>query len=216
MTRTPALIFCIAIAALALTGAAARALEEQRGEEAAIKACDQRLCSILVHKNAKGEDLKCTLTKTWAKSKIKEADTHKLSWGYGDARCSVDINLSRAVLVEVMTGERTKLYVPKHTANCVVEQDGKLEKVTAELAPKIYFKDGKVEKIWVNLKSVEGPASIRFTLQTAAQLADTLGLFHRHMVRSMNKYIERHCPATQATAASVPPPKAGKTPQSTK
>ena len=36
-----------------------------------------------------------------------------------------------------MTGERTKLYVPKHTANCVVEQDGKLEKVTAELAPKI-------------------------------------------------------------------------------
>ena len=61
--------------------AAARALEEQRGEEAAIKACDQRLCSILVHKNAKGEDPKCTLTKTWAKSKIKEADTHKLSWG---------------------------------------------------------------------------------------------------------------------------------------
>ena len=59
----------------------------------------------------------------------------------------------------------------------MVEQDGKLQKVTATLSPKIYFKDGKAEKIWVNLTNVEGPAGIKATLQTAAQLADTLGLF---------------------------------------
>lgn len=189
---------------------AATALDEGRGEEAAIKACDKRLCSILLQKNPKGDDLKCSLTKTWARSKIKEADSHKLSWGFGDARCTVELNLGRATLVAVMTGERTTFHAPRHTANCVVEQDGKLEKVTAVLAPKIEFKDGKADKIWVRLKSVDGPASITLTVQTAAQLADTFGLFHRQMIRSVNRYIERHCPKTLAVATSAPKSKDGK------
>jgi hypothetical protein len=198
----------LALASLAL-GASAGALEEQRGEEAAIKACDQRLCAMLIGKNPKGDDLKCALTKTWTKSKIKEADSQKLSWGYGDARCSVDLDIDRASVIAAMTSDRYKFNVPPHTANCIVENGGKLEKVTAVVAPKIHFKDGKPDKVWVNLQSVEGPASIRFTVQTAAQLADTFGLFHRQMIKSMNKYITRHCPASQSVAAKEQPPKAG-------
>lgn len=196
------------VLASVVLGATAGALEEQRGEEAAIKACDQRLCAILVGKNAKGDDLKCALTKTWTKSKIKEADSQKLSWRYGDARCTVNLDIDRASLIAAMTSDRYKFNVPPHTANCVVESDGKLEKVTAVLAPKVHFKDGKPDKVWVNLKSVEGPASIRFTVQTATQLADTFGLFHRQMIKSMNKYITRHCPASQSVAAKEQPPKA--------
>jgi hypothetical protein len=62
----------------------------------------------------------------------------------------------------------------------------------------------------VRLKSVDGPASITLTAQTAAQLADTFGLFHRQMIRSVNRYIERHCPTTQAVATSGPKSKDGK------
>jgi len=209
MTHRPARIrfpaLCLALLAGAFLGVtAATALEELRGEEAAIKACDQRLCSILLHKNPRGDDLKCALTKTWAKSQIKEAESSKLSWGFGDARCSVDVNLSRERLVAVMTGEQSTFRVPRHTANCLVEQGGKLEKVKAVLAPKIVFKNGRADKIWVNLKSVDGPASITLTVQTAAQLADTFGLFHRQMIKSINRYIERHCPTTQSVAASPP------------
>ena len=177
-----------------LLAAPAHALEELRGEEAAIKACDKRLCAILMQKNARGEDLRCTLTKTWARSAIKEAESHKLSWGYGDARCTAEINLNRAQLVDVLTGEKPKLRVPPHTVNCVVEQEGKLEKVTATVAPKIQFKDGKAEKVWINLKEVNGPAGIKATIVTAAELADKLGLFHRRMIKSINRYIERRCP----------------------
>ena len=185
----------------------ANALEEQRGEEAAIKAFDLRLCTILTKKDPKGEDLRCNLTKTWARSTIKEADSHKLSWSFGDAQCTVSVNLSRARLIEVLTGDGRKFFVPPHTANCIVEQDGKREKVTATVSPKLYFKDGKVEKVWVNLTSVDGPANITATLQTAAYLADSLGLFHRRMIKSINKYIERHCAQTypQLVSASAPP-----------
>jgi hypothetical protein len=84
----------------------------------------------------------------------------------------------------------------------VVEQDGKLEKVTATLAPKIVFKDGKADKVWVNLKDVEGPAGLKATLVTAAELADRLGLFHRQMLRAVNRYIYRHCPKDYPAAGA--------------
>jgi hypothetical protein len=209
MTRfpSPALGFAVlAVAGALLSATTASALEEGRGEEEAIKACDKRLCSILLSKNPKGEDLKCTLTKTWARSKIKQADSPQLSWGFGDARCSVDINLSREVLIAAMTAERMT-FRTRHTANCVVEQDGRLEKVTAVLAPKIEFRNGRAEKVWVRLKSVDGPPAITMTVQTAAQLADTFGLFHRQMLKGINRYIERHCPKALSVATSGPAPK---------
>lgn len=192
----------------------AQALDEQREEEAAIKACDKRLCTILMQRNAKGEDLKCNLTKTWSRSTIKEADSRKLSWNFGDAQCTVDINLSRATLVSALTEERRKFRVPPHTVDCVVEQDGKLEKVKATVAPKLEFMDGKADKIWINLKDVEGPAGIKATLYTAAHLADTFGLFHKRMIKSVNRYIERHCPTAfpQLVANSPRPPSASAKP----
>ena len=194
---------------------AAMALDEQPGEEAAIQDCDKRLCAILLEKNPQGPDLKCLLTKTWARSKIKEADSQQLSWGFGDARCTVDINLARETLVTVITGERGTFRAPRHTANCVVEQDGKLEKVKAVVAPKIEFRNGRAEKIRIRLKSVEGPAGITLTVETAAQLADTFGLFHRRMIKNVNRFIERHCPTTQAVAAK-PAPAAAKGKAATK
>jgi hypothetical protein len=202
------------LAAAVLFQPGAQALEAQRGEEAAIKACDKRLCTILMQKNAKGEDLKCNLTKTWARSTIKEADSQKLSWNFGDAQCTVDINLSRPTLVSALTEERRKFRVPPHTVDCVVEQDGKLEKVKATVAPKIEFTDGKADKIWINLKDVEGPVGIKATLHTAAHLADTFGLFHKRMIKSVNRYIERHCPKTfpQLVATSPRFPAAGPKP----
>jgi hypothetical protein len=214
MTKRPRALYpplgCAVLAGVLSGAPAATALEEGRGEEAAIKACDQRLCSILLQKSPNGEDLRCSLTKTWARSKIKEADSAKLSWGFGDARCSVELNLSREKMVAAMTGEQVTIRVAPHTANCVVEQGGKLEKLTAVLAPKIVFRNGRADKIWVNLKKVEGPSSITFTVETAAQLADTFGLFHRQMIKGINRYIERHCPTTQAVAASKPAQKDSK------
>jgi hypothetical protein len=126
----------------------------------------------------------------------QEADSRQVSWGFGDARCSMDINIARAKLIEALTSDRATFHAGRLTANCMVEESGKLEKVTAVVAPKIEFRGGKADKVWVRLKSVDGPASITLTLQTAAQLADTFGVFHRQMIKNINRYIDRHCPKT--------------------
>jgi hypothetical protein len=205
-------LVALGIAALGCVSQAspARALEEGAGEAKAIDACDKRLCTMLQQKNPSGDDLKCALTKTWAKSSLSGDRT--VGWGFGDARCTIQIDISRARIVATVTDKETKFAVPAHTAHCIVEQDGEMKTVKATLAPKIVFKGGKAEKIWINLLHVEGPPAIKATMTTAAQLNDTIGLFHRNMLKAVNGYIYKHCPKnhplTQSatTAHAKPPP----------
>ena len=207
--RCGALALSAAGAAMLLTLGAvpARALDAQDGEAKAIDACEKQLCTMLLQRKPAGSDLKCQLTKTWQRSTIKEAESATVKWGYGDTRCSVDLNITRAAVISAMTSEAFTYEVPKHTANCVVEQDGQVTNVMVKLAPKIIFKNGKAEKVWINLKDVDGPVSIKATIWTAARLADGVGLFHRKMIKSMNKIIESGCAKKYpqiASAAALP------------
>jgi hypothetical protein len=160
---------------------------------------------MLLRKEPKGEDLKCTLSKTWARETIKSAETKATTWGFGDARCTVEAHVSRALIVAAMTQNKMKVHVPAHTAHCVVEENGIPQPLRATLAPKIVFKDGKAEKVWINLMEVEGPVAIRDTLKAVAQLEDKLGIFHHAMIKSINRFIHtscaRHYPHLVASAA---------------
>jgi hypothetical protein len=207
-----ALARCALAGAALLTGALVAspvgALEEQKGEQQALDACDERLCHMLQQKARTGEDLKCRLTKTWARSTIKEADRSELSWGFGDARCSVELNVSRASIAAAVTEGKFKFWVPPHTANCIIEQDGQLKTIKATVAPKILFKDGRAEKIWINLMHIDGPSSITGWLTAGAQLSDSIGIFHRPMIKSVNGYIYKHCPKYYPLTAAKAAPKA--------
>jgi hypothetical protein len=77
--------------------------------------------------------------------------------------------------------------------NCILERDGEIKPVKARLAPKLTFKDGKADKVWINLESIEGPDDVKSTIWTAAQLEDKLGIFHRPMIKSINKFLYRQC-----------------------
>jgi hypothetical protein len=185
-----------ALALLAASSLSVVALEAQSGEKEAILACERRLCTTLQQKTAAGEDLDCELSKTWVRSVIKGAEQPALKWGFGDARCSARIHISRALIAAAMTarGKDFKLWLPAHTATCIVEIDGQPHTVIATLAPKLILKDGKVEKIWVNLTGLEGPSSVKATLWTAAKLADDVGLFQWPMLKSVNRFIATTCP----------------------
>jgi hypothetical protein len=196
---------CFALLTALTYAAPARALDEEAGDAQKLKSCDERVCAMLLTKNPIGEDLKCELSKTWAKSTIKEAERRNLTWGFGDARCTVKLDVSRATVVAAVSSPEFKFFVPPHTVNCVVEQEGKLEKVKATLAPKIVFKDGKAEKVWVNLTNVDGPAGVKATLWTAAQLNDGIGIFHRPLLKAINRFIAKHCPTHYPQLAAKSP-----------
>jgi hypothetical protein len=200
--------FLVGVLLSLLSATPSRALEPVPGEAKALEDCDRRLCTILLKKDVMGDDLKCDLTKTWARSTIKGADSPGLTWGFGDARCLVHLQITRALLITALTAKAYKLWVPPHTAECVVEQSGQMKTIKATLAPKIEFKNGRVEKIWINLQGMEGTSSITGLLSAGATLVDSTGLFHSQMIKEANKYIYAQCPKNYPEVLADSAPKA--------
>lgn len=171
-------------------------LKEPPGEKDALLACERRLCGMVVDKPAGGDDLKCALSKTWPRETVNagaEAATH-MSATFGDARCVVPLSLSRAAVVGAVSQPDYALQFPEHTVTCDVVVSERVEKVHVTLAPKIVFAGGEAKKVWVNVKKVDGPSSIKAMVWTAAGLEDKLGLFHKTMIKEINKFLHKKCP----------------------
>jgi len=179
--------------ALACVAPTASALEKSPGEKQRLKSCERALCKMILLKKPVGKDLKCNLTKTWLKSDIKKGSKRKVSWGFGDAQCTTKVNIPRAVIIAAMTQKKATLILDRQKAVCKVERSGEIKTVYAVLSPKLKTKWGKAKKLWINLKELKGPADIKGTVWTAAGLADSLGLFHRSMLKGINKFAHVKC-----------------------
>lgn len=207
------------------SAAPAFALEELKGEKKAISACELQLCTMLVHKERKGPDLKCDLVKTWGRKTIKDAETSQLNWGFGDARCTVKLNVSRADIVGAIVAQEGKFRLPPQTVDCIVEEKGEAKNVRVVVSPKIEFHGGQAKKIWINLVSTDGPFAVTSLVRFAVQLEDGLGLFHHALLKSVNGFINKSCPKVleaakekekeraKAVAARAKVPKPAKKPE---
>jgi hypothetical protein len=186
------------------------ALEEEPGEMDALKACEKQICTMILDKKPVGDDFKCRLSKTWAQSTIKGGETKTVRWGFGDARCSVSLKLSRADVVDALTKPEHTIELPLHAVKCEIVRENEVKSVSALLAPKLQFKDGKAKKVWINLDKIDGPADIKATVWTAANLEDSLGIFHKGMIKSINKFMHKQCAeryGDKATTAQKKPRK---------
>ncbi len=184
-----------ALAAVVIAAPRAHALEETPSEREQLKACEKKICEIFVGKQPTGADFACTLSKTWNKSKIQEGiEKKRLTWGFGNARCAVDVAVKRSDIVEAMSKPTHSVELAAQTVKCQVEREKETTEVNVTLAPKINFKDGKAEKAWLNVKQIEAPAVIRGAIWTAAQVENNFGLFHGEMIAEINEFIGQKCP----------------------
>jgi hypothetical protein len=196
----------VLVAMLAASGPAA-ALDEPADEMPKLKACEKRLCTMILDRKPIGDDLSCDVQKTWAKKTLEGGEEKGVSWGFGDARCFANITLSRADIVGALTKPKHTIKIPPQQVKCILEREGEVKPLTARLSPKLVFKDGKADKVWINLEEIDGPADVKSTIWTAAKLEDTIGIFHRPLIRSINKFINVQCakrygPGAQAKADS--------------
>lgn len=200
MHETVALRFAAGGALMLLSAVNAVALEEPKGEKVALKACERRLCDLVVGQSHEpGGDFTCALSKTWAKTELKQGSSvGRLSWGFGDARCSVDLSLARAAIISAVKDPKATIQFPEHTVTCLIEGEKEPTNVTATLAPKAEFEGGRAKKIWVNLKRVEGSSVIGGLAVTAAKLQDSVGIFHKPLIKALNRMIHEKCPKVAA------------------
>ena len=216
--RTSRAVFSSGLAALislVLTTAPAAALDEKSGEKAQLKTCEKSFCNIILGKDgSKPADFQCLLSKTWAKSKIKEnVDGKTTAWSLGDARCGATVTLPRQAILESKDAGKHVIQFAPHTVRCEVEKGTAVTVINVTLAPKIQFRNGNAEKAWIHLKNVDGPPTWKAGLWTVAKVEDTLGLFQKDVLKAINKLIHETCPAaygSQAAAAAAPPKAAPK------
>ncbi len=198
-TGFAAAIIMGAIATVAIGSKPAQAFEQPAGEKEALKACEQRLCDIVVNKETQGDDLTCPISKTWLAEKIKDGIAKKsMSWAFGDARCSLDLTAKRDSIIGAVTKPEHALELDTHVVKCEVEREKEVTAINISLAPKISFKNGKAEKAWLNLKTIEGPAVVRGAIWTAAKLEDTFGVFHSDIIEEINEFVGEKCPKALA------------------
>ena len=186
-------------ATLMLLCGPALALDEAANEKDVLKACEKQLCEIVIKKQATGADLACNLSKTWSKTKIVEGiEKKKLSWGFGDARCTIDVKVKRASVVDAVSKPDQSFEFEPHTIKCQIEREKEVTEVAVTLAPKISFKDGKAVKAWLGVKQIDAPAVVKSVIWTAAQVEDNFGLFHSEMISEINELIGQKCPKVMA------------------
>ncbi len=174
------------------------ALKPDKNEKKQLKACELKLCSIIVGKQPTGPGLSCALKKTWSKKTLtqgnKKGKKSRVSWLFGDAQCQTNITLSRAAIIGAVSRGKHKLWLPKQTVNCKVVRSNKVRPVTIVVEPKINFKNGLARKIWLNVRKVDGPSDVKGLIWTVAKLEDSIGIFHRPMIKQINKFILKKCP----------------------
>lgn len=199
MTR----LVLVGLAATVSLAGPARALEPQKGEWGTIKRCEKSVCDIILNKEPKGDNPDCNIVKTWSRSTIKQGESKSVSWGFGDTRCQANLQVSRTQMIAALTQPKYTLRVPTQTVKCVIEQDGELKPITAKAAPKLKFKDGKADKIWINLEKIDGPENVTGTISTIAAMEDKLGIFHGSLIKSVNKFIYKRCAQKYGPNAKV-------------
>jgi hypothetical protein len=177
-------------AAVALTGAALADTDE---DKANIASCGKALCAIVVSKDEKGPDLTCDLTKTWEKDEIqKGADSKKISWGLGSAKCKIKVSAKRAAIVSAVSAPENTFQLDKQSIACEIGSE-KYE-VSATMAPELKFKDGATTAVALHMTDIKGAALIKGVVWTAATLESTFGILQGDMIREVNKFIKRECP----------------------
>jgi hypothetical protein len=172
------------------------ALEAGKDEKDNLRACERRVCDIMLKRSLKGDDVKCHIVKTWEKSTIKNGveGKNKLSWSMGDARCEMDLSLSRGELVAAMSAPSHRFKFGEQTISCVIEQEKSLRNVRVVLAPEVEFDKGEAKRGKVHVKKVSAPFFIKTGIWTAATLIDTVGVFQRDLVKELNKLSRQRCP----------------------
>lgn len=190
------LFLVLAALATAILPGHSLALDVKKDEKDKLKACERRICETIVKKGPATGDVSCALSKTWARKSLKETsdESKKVDWTFGDARCSVDLKIPRALIVTALTAPTVKLELPQHHVTCEIERDKEIDRAHFMLGPKVRFENGQAKQVWINLNKVEGPGTIKAMANTLAKLEDTVGLFQGSLTKAINKFMAEQCP----------------------
>jgi hypothetical protein len=178
---------------------AAPETEEEKKEREVRRACAVALCSTLHNRKPDTGDVACSVRKTWRKEHItKILAKGKLSWPWGDARCSADLKFDRATLVKAMSEKDYEAQFPQHQVSCELDREAEKYQVKLHIQPKVTFSEGKAVKAVMNWGKIEAPMLAKSALWSATAADNTFGVLQSTVVEDINDFIQNKCQDVKA------------------
>ncbi|NJM34491.1 MAG: hypothetical protein HC850_07020 [Rhodomicrobium sp.] len=174
------------------------AIEPPLTDAERLRQCDRELCAIVNDPSQRSGALTCDIAQTWYKEEIAEAvKKGRLSWPFGDARCTMKVDIARASLAPAVTKPSYTAKAEPQPVACAVDTESGPYEVKANLAPVIEFEKGKVTSVDLGIRDIEGGALVRNVVWAAWKFESNFGFFQEDFVRLANKYIRKHCPTVE-------------------
>jgi hypothetical protein len=167
---------------------------EEKAEKDARQACKIDLCRAFHSKDATG-DIACHVIKSWRKEQlVKLVGKIKVSWPYEGAHCSTDLDIKRGDLVKAMSEPKAELQLAQHKVSCSIASDKQgATDFSFELAPKVFFENGKAVKAEAHWGKIEAPTLIKSALWTATAADNTVNILSGSIVEEVNTFVGKRC-----------------------
>lgn len=182
-----------------LSSAGIELTPEEKAERDGRKDCKVAICAAF-HNRKPGADISCAITKSMRKEQLtKIVSKAKVSWPWGRVVCKTDVRASREMLIKAMTEPKLEAQFESHKISCTVEREKEAPaEISAELAPKITFENGKATKAALHWGKVDGPTVIKGAMWTATAADNTIGVLQSMIVDDVNDFVDKKCDEVKA------------------
>ena len=168
--------------------------EAEKKEREGRRKCAVSLCATLHNKKPADGQVVCNVDKTWRKEALtKILQRGKVSWPWGDTRCSSELKFDRSALAKAMQEPDFEAQFETYDIRCQIDNDKDKYDVTAQVRPKVTFKQGKAIKANLNWGKIEAPTLAKSALWSITAADNTFGLLQSMAVDDINEFITTKC-----------------------
>jgi hypothetical protein len=190
----------LALCAHLLCGtAAAQQLDDSPGLQARMakekedrKACKTEIFNAIAQPSD-GTPVRCSVTKTWLASEIQSILGDRLSWPWGQAQCSSNIELDRNAFKEAANQPKAQFKLKRQDIICKLDsldpKDGTVYDVKLSIEPFVTFEAGKPTKVDVNWGEIEAPILATTAFWQATANAVNFRVISEGAVREINAFL---------------------------
>jgi hypothetical protein len=161
------------------------------------KACKTDICNAFAQPSD-GGPIACSVTKTWLASEIQTNILRdKLTWPWGHARCSSDIDLERTAIKAAATQPKSTIKLKRHNIACKLDskdpKEGTAYDLKLSIEPTVTFEGGKAVKVDMGWGTIEAPILAKSAIWSATAVDSNFSVISNNIVTEINNFLFGKC-----------------------
>jgi len=161
------------------------------------KACKIEICRAFAEAKG-GAPITCSVTKTWLGSDIQSGYLgDKLTWPWGHAQCSAQIELDRNAIAEVASKPNGTLKLKKHDITCKLDNkdpsQGSAYDLKLSIEPVVTFEKGRATKAELHWGTIEAPLLAKTAIWSATAVDANFSVIANGVVKDINAFLGTKC-----------------------